>query len=412
MADILTTQVTELLTAQLGRAPTAAEIANGIKSPWSLAITHNTLVPGQSVYSLSPGEDIQTGIDKLNENGGGILYLQTGTYTTANDLVLYNNVSIQGQGFGTIIDFGGGAYSMQLNGSNAYSDGTISINANDTAVVGSGTTFTPDMEGRYIRLQDYWYLIDTVTDDTNIVIDEPYAGSDLSGASYYIADTISGITLSNFVVQNSTASLITCSYFDGLSFNGMGIYTAPVGLELLYGSGPILRDDVMDGCDVGLSITDTPSGQLDDVTLLNGTNGIVVDTINNYTFFSCSIQNMTGDGFSLTSIGDLTIDSFTVENVGGSGFNFVSGSRNTALNNHTIRNCSADGIRLTASTDTLTIGTGDLITGNGGYGVNIMDSSCDNNTIVANIFSSNSSGAVNDSGTGTLIRSNQGVADN
>lgn len=77
-----------------------------------------------------------------------------------------------------------------------YTTGTIVSVANGgTAVVGSGTTWTQDMVGRYIRITQttaakggdgYWYQIGGWTDATNITLLKPYEGTTISaGAAAY-----------------------------------------------------------------------------------------------------------------------------------------------------------------------------------------------------------------------------------
>lgn len=70
-----------------------------------------------------------------------------------------------------------------------YNTGTVSINANDTTVTGSGTTLTAAMVGRYIRFgsQTTKYRITTFTDTTHVEVTPPYReSSNLSGSAYVI----------------------------------------------------------------------------------------------------------------------------------------------------------------------------------------------------------------------------------
>jgi len=79
-----------------------------------------------------------------------------------------------------------------------YTTGTItSITNGGTAVVGSGTTWTADMVGRYIQITNttaanggdgFWYKIGSYTSATSIGLEKPYEGTSISGgtASYII----------------------------------------------------------------------------------------------------------------------------------------------------------------------------------------------------------------------------------
>jgi hypothetical protein len=74
-----------------------------------------------------------------------------------------------------------------------YTTGTIvSIANGGTAVVGSGTTWTADMVGRYIKITEttaagggdgFWYQIGTYTSATSIGLTKPYEGTSIAAGS-------------------------------------------------------------------------------------------------------------------------------------------------------------------------------------------------------------------------------------
>lgn len=74
-----------------------------------------------------------------------------------------------------------------------YTTGTIvSIAKGGTAVVGSGTTWTADMVGRYIKINQttaagggdgFWYEIGSYTSATSIGLLKPYGGTTIAGGS-------------------------------------------------------------------------------------------------------------------------------------------------------------------------------------------------------------------------------------
>lgn len=74
-----------------------------------------------------------------------------------------------------------------------YTTGTITSLANaGTAIVGSGTTFTADMVGRWIKITQttvagggdgQWYEIGTYTSATSIGLLKPYQGTTITGAT-------------------------------------------------------------------------------------------------------------------------------------------------------------------------------------------------------------------------------------
>ncbi len=74
-----------------------------------------------------------------------------------------------------------------------YTTGSIVSIANGaTAIIGTGTTFTADMVGRYIRITEttaanggdgYWYEIGTYTSATSIGLTKPYEGTTIAAAT-------------------------------------------------------------------------------------------------------------------------------------------------------------------------------------------------------------------------------------
>lgn len=74
-----------------------------------------------------------------------------------------------------------------------YTTGTIVTATNgSTAIVGSGTTWTKDMIGRYIRITEttaanggdgFWYEIGGWTNSTNITLTKPYEGTSIAAGS-------------------------------------------------------------------------------------------------------------------------------------------------------------------------------------------------------------------------------------
>jgi hypothetical protein len=70
-----------------------------------------------------------------------------------------------------------------------YTTGTVTVAANSNAVVGSGTTWTAAMVGRYIQLNGFWHEITAFTDATHITIAEQIDTA-VSGDTYTIAEMI------------------------------------------------------------------------------------------------------------------------------------------------------------------------------------------------------------------------------
>lgn len=119
MVTLLETQVTEILTSYLGRAPTVEEIRLGSAAPNPLARMHNTTNVAENTISISPtsSDSIQDAIDKINDNGGGVVYLNPGTYNENSDITIPSNVYLIGLAKNLcIIDFGNSSRSIITTG--------------------------------------------------------------------------------------------------------------------------------------------------------------------------------------------------------------------------------------------------------------------------------------------------------
>lgn len=343
--DILSAQVSELLTTYLGRVPTSAELANGLAAGLTLSTVHNELNVGQSTFSISPGDDIQGSLDKLSANGGGILYLGPGTYFTSSNLLLTSDIRIQGVGSGgSVIDFGGGAFQIQ--------------------VIGTAMS-----------------LIDSVF-------------------------------LEGFTVTNSSVELIKVSYTNNFGGNDILCSNGLSGISI--DNSTIFNWDIntVDSCASGI-VMDTVDGftiQNAFVNNITTSGAYLCDTVTNGVLINSSLDTVVGVGFSFTNSGNVGVDQVSVANVTGIGFVLDSINDSFSIANTLIASSSGDGLKLlNSSSDVQVIST--QFSANGGYGVNIADSGCTDNLFVANTFLTNGSGAINNLGTGTLIRSNIGATD-
>ena len=73
----------------------------------------------------------------------------------------------------------------------AYVAGTIAVTSGSADVVGTATTFTAAMVGRYLKLDSgdgLWYKVQSFTSVTAITLENVYEGSTLTGQTYKIAE--------------------------------------------------------------------------------------------------------------------------------------------------------------------------------------------------------------------------------
>jgi hypothetical protein len=376
-----TTFAIDFLTTLLGRAPTSADL--------SAMISPNSI------------------------SGGGTITLQQETYSPTGSLSLQSNVILQGQSRdGSIIDFGSNAYSLKLYGSNIYNTGTVSVTNGTTTVTGSGTAWNSSMVGKKIFLNDTYYTVASVSSLTSLDTDSDYSGANLSGAVYSIADVIENFRIQNITVQNSSGVGIDISNALQFFVEDCNVYSCGTGIKTVNVNNCLINDGNLDSNTVNISMTDSYAWTFQDTGLSNSTgDSMTLLRCGNSVYIDNGTNNCGGNGVTLTSCKDISFALSTFSFNGGDGLEFISGNSDIQISSNSIYSNQSDGITLAAST-LRTIINNNTIRGNTSYGITVADATMVDTLIVGNIFSSNGTSAVTDSGTTTKIRSNIGVADN
>lgn len=367
--------------------------------------------------SLNVGQDIQFAIEEVNRNGGGSVFLNPGTYKPTDHIYVYSGMNLEGSNpSNTIIDFGGGPYSIKVVGTDAYTTGTISVAEGATAVTGSGTVWTTDMIGQSICLEGLFYTIADVISTTSLTIESGFISTsgdgDLVGENYAIATTINTARISGITIQNSTAPAIELKYTDVFLCNEVFIFECQYGILAEFSSTITKSNGVTALCSYGyyLSNCDGFSILSDYSSDMTVGDGMRCTNSGDATIFNSSFSSCAGNGLTFDGGYNTGILSFACIGNAGKGIDMLANTNDMQIFGAVISNNGSDGVKLTATSDTNQI-TGMTIKNNGGYGINIAASTCDNNLVANNIFANNSTAAGTDSGTGTLIRSNVGLAD-
>jgi hypothetical protein len=375
------------------------------------------LTLGTKTIALSAGQSLQAALDDLASEGGGIIQLGAGTHLFTGNITLpvKTPIRIEGENMtSTVISFGSTTNRIIAAGTGMYTTGTVSITSGVT-VTGSSTNWLSSglVAGDQIFLDSRWYQIAAIGSNTSITLSEGYGGAVLAGASYRAGKIITDIEIKEVTITGSTSTSGALDVDDARNFlmedvqlvgNNKGIVAT--NLSEWQSNRCAVVSSTSDGVTLstGSLINNT---QL--VTVANGGHGVVASSIKTSTFeFSSSTGNTT-DGYNLTSCTDISMSPQASAN-GGQGIECVSGNDNILIANGLIAYNTSDGIKLTATSDNCRI-SACKINNNGGYGLNIAASTCDNNVVTTSVFSTNTSGAVNNSGTGTVVKANVGVAD-
>ena len=119
---------------------------------------------GTRTIRVPVGYNIQDAIDKVAQDGGGVVSLQNGTHKPQTDITLYSSVYLQGEtAASAIIDFQNKSFGIKVVGENAYTTGTVSVSNGSTTVTGSGTSWSSNVSaGQKILLQGIWYPVAAV----------------------------------------------------------------------------------------------------------------------------------------------------------------------------------------------------------------------------------------------------------
>ena len=375
----------------------------------SLIIRGNFVIGG-TIITVDTFEEIQPALDDVNFVSGGVVNLVPGqTYTATSNIVHYSNTTLNGNG--ATIDFNGGAYQIQAFGTNVYATGTITVADDSATVVGSGTTWTAAMVGRSILIQGTWYEITTFTDTTHITIEVAFSQSvnAVSGDTYVIADPIFRADLTNLTLQNSTATTGTVyyRYSNNVFMNTVNSLDSTRGWTVQDSSYLVFRDGAIYGCNTGAYLIQSGVNTIESFAIgdsITG-DGLNLYKSNNSLIFNFVVYNSAGNGITLENCLDISWNGFAVYSNQGKGIELVANVTGMQFVQSSISNNDSDGIKLTATSDKNTFGHL-IILDNGGYGVNIAASTDDDIIINSNTFKNNTSGAIQDLGTGTIIRGN------
>lgn len=369
-------------------------------------ITVNNVKEGGVIsITVVPGDSLQTALNTINTQGGGTLYLSPGTYTINADLSVYDNTRIIGDSSNnTILDFNSQAYSIIWLGTDIYTTGTIASIGSGVNVVGSGTTWTAAMIGRQIFIDERWYVIVNVTDTTHLTIATGYADGATFAGTYRIANPVNNVAIKGVTIKNSTTTALEGTDIRDVTLNDVVFLSNDKGFIFTNFMNVVPESStVASSTSNGYELTNgTFCNSYSVATVSNGGSGAVLNNIRSCGWILSAANSNTTDGFNLTDV-DSCVFKVEASGNGSNGIEMVSGCDSNFVNDALISGNTSDGIKLTATSDNNTIGSSINITGNGGYGVNIAASTCDNNTLLSPLYLSNASGNYSDSGTGTII---------
>lgn len=353
---------------------------------------------------LLPGDNIQTALDYVNQNGGGEVILSNGVYPLTSNVNLYSNVTLRGQNqSGAILDFQHRTYSLNIIGSNAYTTGTISVTNNTFTVTGSGTSWTNAMVGNQILLSGVWYPIVAVGGATSLTIAFPYGDSTLTSATYVIANPMVNVLVANLQLQNSSGSAIKAQYSQQSYIENINFVNCVTGFEFRDSANYTIDNSTGIGMGNLFYFNNAHLWALSNTGSIDNTGeGLTLIGCTKSTVLSGYFINSGGNGISLTNCSSIGFNQTFSKNSGSNGMELISGNSIISITASEFSSNVVNGIKLTASSNNCDIALCNF-TSNGAYGWNIANANCNTNHAVYNHFTSNTSGKYSDSGTSTSI---------
>jgi parallel beta-helix repeat protein/putative cofactor-binding repeat protein len=311
---------------------------------------------------------LQSAIDWANLHGGGIVYIKAGTYVQNSDITLYSNIEIIGEDNDTVIlDFNEGAHGFRA--------------------IGTSGAHKKNIRLRNIQIKDSHYVdegalrMDYIDDSEieNVYFLNNYdAGGDNGPDIYLNNSTRVYIRRCHFknghrgvYIKTFSHCLIAECHFEDCK----GTAVQPTS-----GNDLVIRENLFESVDsYGIYCDSAPVGLsvISNTFITQNYEAIFIDSAIKYRIIGNHIK-----GFSSSY----------------NGIYLAAGSRAVVVGN-VVENFGIDGIRL-SNQDYCTI-TGNICTGNTGYGIKLLNATCDKNIVVGNNLIGNDGGGLSDGGTAT-----------
>ena len=357
---------------------------------------------GGTLITVTDIRKLQDAINIVNSLEGGIVALAPGTYIATQNITIPSGVTLDMNG--AVIDFGNGAFQVLIEGTNAYSAGTLAVNYNSGSVTGIGTVWTAVMVGRSILIGDYWYEITARTSDTAITISPVFHAPNVSGATYIIAITVDDVAIINGTLQNASGTLLKFRYVNGIVLDVLFFTQGAQGIDGDDSANIQWLNSSIQDCTAGVTFDNIRFGTFNNLGILDitGGTGIALNGVSNTAIGVVSIQDIVGVGLKFTNCFNLGFINYSIIECSSHGIEFVSGNRDIDIESAYTDTVGGDAIKLTATSDNINIDAQSLYNYTG-YGINIAAATCDKTKIGLISYGGGGLGTLSDSGTGTVV---------
>jgi len=369
-------------------------------------------------------ENIQSAIEYVDSLGGGIVFIRKGTYSINKDITLPSNVSLVGEDRNsTILDFSGASLTsggIIANGTSVSTAGTVSV-ASTKVVTGTSTQFLTDgvVAGDYLVVNSIPYLIKTVSTETSLTLSEWLTGGSVNGISTDIGKYTRNISVCNLTIKNVTGtgvSGLNLDYCINTTVNNISVSDSLRGMNLgkifnLLCSNNITKHNT----EVGIQIGNVVNGSVfSNYVFNNGTSGsdrsgilCSAVTSDSVIISQNSVIGNGGEGIYLLLSDEVVVANNIIKNNDNYGI-FLEGSTNCVVNQNMVKASGNNGIMLSArvavnSLDNIV--SSNMVLDGSAWGIS-LDANQDGNLIHGNFTAGNSSGTIDDNGTGNSVVDN------
>jgi parallel beta-helix repeat protein len=334
------------------------------------------------------------------------VFLRNGVYYETSDIIIPNLGSIVGEsGSSTTINFSNKSNSIKLLDEEfVNSIGTITLLNNSKIVNGIDTTFTDIKFGLHININNIYYKIYKVIDDTKLEIEESYTGIDLIDYNYFLHSINSGIIIKNIIITNSTSYGIYMNYCKFFIIDSVTMFNNTHNLLIKNSNKGVLKNIIsrtsktsvlLDNCNyISCSVVNFYNNLSAGIIIKNkcesivinmcnstfNVNGIeIIESCNDCKLLNNYLQNNTNNGVYIDkTCNNNTITSSTISN----NINGITMYGNNTIINSTILLYNNIGVNVKGKSCII---TNNIIKNNKLHGINV-DPESFNNIINNNIY--------------------------
>jgi parallel beta-helix repeat protein len=264
----------------------------------------DTTPPGSSLgvrewdAVVAPSGGDFTSIVAAFTSGAKAVFVRPGVYNETANIVIPPGGCLRGICAGAVTVVLTAGAQIVVDGTGRFTNaGTVSVTSGSTAVTGAGTLFTTLVAADYILLGDSFYKISSITDDTNLVLEDAYRGTAISGQLCQGQSMIVAAGIENVNVAGAGVTAIRVAQAYRCFFRGVAVAQSGAA-----GSAP-----AWDVADSGSLVWETcASENNDDIGLsIRGNLG------RSYSMFllACVFKNNNGAGVQINNTSACVLDS-------------------------------------------------------------------------------------------------------